>query len=76
MRLSNAVALVTGGSGGLGARICTGLAAEGVDIAVGYFHGAERAEKVCGAIEALGRKSMAVRLDQTSIASIDGPVTL
>ncbi len=75
MRLSNAVAFVTGGSGGLGARISTELAAEGVDIAVGYFQGAERAEEVCDAIEALGRKSVAVHLNQTSTASIDAAVT-
>lgn len=46
MSLSNAVALVTGGSGGLGARICSALADEGVDVAIGYLHGAERAEAV------------------------------
>ncbi len=74
MSLSNAVALVTGGSGGLGSRICSGLAAEGVDVAVGFLHGTERAEEVCGAIDALGRKSMAVRLDQTSTASVDAAI--
>jgi len=74
MSLSNSVALVTGGSGGLGARICFGLAAEGVDVAIGFRHGEERAEEVRGAIEALGQRSMAVRLDQTSTASIDAAI--
>lgn len=74
MSLFNAVALVTGGSGGLGSRICSLLAAEGVDIAVGFFHGVERAEAVCGAIEAQGRKSFAVQIDQTSSDSIDAAI--
>ena len=74
MSLSNAVALVTGGSGGLGARICSALAAEGVDVAVGFLHGAERAEAVRDAIEALGRKSITVRLDQTSPDAIDAAI--
>jgi 3-oxoacyl-[acyl-carrier protein] reductase len=74
MSLSNAVALVTGGSGGLGARICSALAAEGVDVAVGFLHGAERAEAVRDAIEALGRRSITVRLDQTSPDSIDAAI--
>jgi 3-oxoacyl-[acyl-carrier protein] reductase len=72
--LSNAVALVTGGSGGLGSRISTALAAEGVDVAVGYLHGAQRAETVCRDVEALGRRSMSVPLDLKSPASIDAAV--
>lgn len=74
MNLSKAVALVTGGSGGLGACICSGLAAEGVDVAVGFLHGAERAEAVRASIEALGRRSITVRLDQTSPDAVDAAI--
>jgi len=74
MTLSSAVALVTGGSGGLGARICSALAAEGVDVAVGFLHGAERAEAVRDGIVALGRRSITVRLDQISADAIDAAI--
>ena len=74
MDITNAVALVTGGSGGLGASICLALAAEGADIAVAYLSGADRAEKVCAKVKALGRRAVAVRLDQSEPASIDAAV--
>ena len=55
MRLQNRAALVTGGSGGIGAAICRGLAEEGSDVAVHYFHNAQSAQGVAGEIEAAGR---------------------
>jgi len=42
VHLANAVALVTGGSGGLGSRICRRLAEEGANVAVAYLHGEDR----------------------------------
>jgi len=46
MELKGAVALVTGGNGGLGQRICHALAKEGVNIAVMYARSRDQAEEV------------------------------
>ncbi|CDR30678.1 3-oxoacyl-[acyl-carrier-protein] reductase FabG [Acholeplasma oculi] len=46
MSLKNKVALVTGGSTGIGKAIATKLASMGADIVVNYFIGPEEAEKV------------------------------
>ena len=46
MDLKNSVAVVTGGNGGLGQRICHALAQQGVNIAVVYAKSEEQAEQV------------------------------
>ena len=51
------VALVTGGSGGIGKAICLQLAKDGYDVCVHYNSNRLAAEEVCREIEALGRKS-------------------
>ncbi|MFJ7076850.1 SDR family oxidoreductase [Streptomyces sp. NPDC098781] len=61
--LHGKVALVTGGSRGIGAATAVRLAREGADVAVTYVHGKEAAEEVVGAVQALGRRAVALRAD-------------
>lgn len=68
--LTDAVALVTGGSGGLGSQICSCLAEKGVDIAVGYYEGEHRATATKRKVEELGRKAVTVQIDQTCPTSV------
>ena len=75
MEISGAVAFVTGGSGGLGSRICTLLADEGVRVAIGYYRGQERAEEVRKRIEVAGGSALAIQVDQTDPVSIKSAVT-
>lgn len=75
MDISGATALVTGGSGGLGSRICKLLAEDGVRVAVGYHQGKERAEEVKKSVEAAGGVALTVQIDQMDCASIADAVS-
>lgn len=61
--LKNRVALVTGGSRGIGAGIAIALAQAGADVAINYRERAEAAQQVCAEILALGRRTIAVQAD-------------
>ncbi len=64
-------AVVTGGSRGIGRAIALGLAEAGADILLTYRERAGEAEGAVGAIEALGRRAQAVRMEVTDRGSVE-----
>jgi 3-oxoacyl-[acyl-carrier protein] reductase len=72
MDLKGAVALVTGGNGGLGQRICHALAQEGADVAVMYAKSREQAEGVAGELKSRYQvKAQAFACDIGDGAAVD-----
>lgn len=63
MEIQGSVAIVTGGSGGLGRLICTTLAREGASVVVVYGQSQAVADSVVAEIEGLGGRAIAVQAD-------------
>jgi 3-oxoacyl-[acyl-carrier protein] reductase len=61
--LSGKAALVTGGSRGIGRAIVLRLATQGADVAFSYKGNAAAATDTAAAVEAMGRKALAVQAD-------------
>ncbi|MQX40788.1 SDR family oxidoreductase [Sinorhizobium meliloti] len=68
--LAGKLALVTGGSRGIGAAIVRRLAQEGADVAFSYSSAKDRAQAVVSEVEAMGRRAMALRADQGSVSEV------
>jgi len=65
------IALVTGGSRGLGKDMALALARKGVDVIITYRSKKEEAENVIEEIKALGQKASALSLDMANFQSLD-----
>lgn len=72
--LSEKVALVTGGSRGIGRAIALQLAAQGADVAVNYRGNAAAAQAVVEQIEGMGRRAIAVQADVADSEAVQAMV--
>lgn len=69
--MSTKIALVTGGSRGLGKDMANSIAGKGIDVIITYRHKQEEALQVVKEIEGSGRKAAALKLDMSDLSSLD-----
>jgi 3-oxoacyl-[acyl-carrier protein] reductase len=68
--VKNRVALITGGSRGIGAAVAIALAGAGSDVVVNYRERADAAKRVCSEITGMGGKAIAVQADVSIAAEV------
>jgi 3-oxoacyl-[acyl-carrier protein] reductase len=73
-KLAKKVALVTGGSRGIGAAIAKRLAVDGASVAITYSSGADAAASVVRAIEGAGGKAIAIQADAANVEAVKNAV--
>ena len=73
-KLEDKVALVTGGSRGIGAAIAKRLAADGARVAITYAKDANAATAVIKAIDRNGGKAVAIQADAADVKAVAGAV--
>ena len=72
--LTAKVALVTGGSRGIGAAIAMRLAQDGAAVAITYASAQQKADEVVAAITAAGGQALAWRADSADVAAVKSAV--
>jgi 3-oxoacyl-[acyl-carrier protein] reductase len=72
MDLKGKVALVTGGSRGIGRQVALALAGQGANVALNYLKSEKEAEQAALAIEGLGSRCLKVRADVSSGEAVKG----
>jgi 3-oxoacyl-[acyl-carrier protein] reductase len=73
-KLEGKIALITGGSRGIGAGIAKRLAADGANVAITYTKGADAAAAVVKEIEGAGGKAIAIQADATDAGAVNAAV--
>jgi NAD(P)-dependent dehydrogenase (short-subunit alcohol dehydrogenase family) len=71
---SNNVALVTGGSRGIGAAIAKHLARSGADVAITYVSAPDKASTVIAEIESMDRRGLAIKANSADPAAVTAAV--
>ncbi|MCP4541336.1 MAG: beta-ketoacyl-ACP reductase [Chloroflexi bacterium] len=66
MELENKVAIVTGGTRGIGRAIVLDLAANGADVVLNYRKSADLATELAESVRGMGRRAMAIQADVSS----------
>ena len=74
MKLENKVAIVTGGSGGIGRALCERLAKDGAKIVVNYRSSTDEAQEVKEKVEQIGSEALIVQADLGKVNEIDNLV--
>ncbi len=67
MSTTNKIALVTGGSRGLGRNMAIALAKKGIDVVITYNANREAANKAVAEIQSLGQNGYAFQLDTSKV---------
>ncbi|OJV54171.1 MAG: short-chain dehydrogenase [Bacteroidetes bacterium 43-16] len=75
MNTNNKIALITGGSRGLGKNMALAIAKKGLDVVITYNSNQAAAEEVVNAIEAMGQKAKAFQLDTSDTKQFGAFVT-
>ena len=71
MKLENKVAIVTGGSGGIGQALCERLAQEGAKIAINYRSSVDEAKETKEKVEQIGSEAIIVQADLGEVSQIN-----